>query len=525
MLFLLLPWIDSHSAHPGRDGIALWIFVLVGSAFILVPTLLGAVWLVRARIIADETGVRWRSLGRERSAPWDAVADYYERLAPKKSSPVPIVIETSAGRLKCDSAWSNCNALQDLVLREATKARTKGWGVFGMRPDNDWPRVFNYEPQKNKRAIVAMAIAVVILLILLVLADRPSLRDYGSAAFSWDLAGVGLLALPMIAYISTLYFAGIRQYQAVLLRASQRIIVDLDGMTLQDHDREIRLNWSEITDYRLAGTEQITSLRRYVVTGEYGEIEVLPTLRDVGLLTKIVSQFAVNTEAREWRYRKSDTLGGSASCWSGRCEGVGERIFHYRTRVNRALLGFLGIMAAMPLSSAWLHRRLEMPVRDDASFVATMSVALGGAFLWSIWRYSSAHIQIDVHGITQFTPFGKRFLAWQDVNDFCQSGGDIFVFYNVIGTDGRRVRFWWGIGDCEELKVEIAKHRPALAAAEEKIEQHGQHNANNYASDNREIESEFAAMSHDIAWHSRQAESVPENNANADQGNQRSQRD
>ena len=62
----------------------------------------------------------------------------------------------------------------------------------------------------------------------------------------------------------------------------------------------------------------------------------------------------------------------------------------------------------------------------------------------------------------QYTPFGKKSIAWDDVTRFYMSAGSSQrydeggLYGNVVGRN-THIRFWIGIADAEELKAEIAR--------------------------------------------------------------------
>ena len=79
---------------------------------------------------------------------------------------------------------------------------------------------------------------------------------------------------------------------------------------------------------------------------------------------------------------------------------------------------------------------------------------MGVPTLYGWWRYFCASVRISSRGIAQFTPFGRRFIPWTDVREYCQPDDSSIV--SVVAA-GARIRFWAGIADIEELKDEIAR--------------------------------------------------------------------
>lgn len=111
---------------PGSRGLA--VTLAVCSAIGLLGMLPAIVWARRGAIIADEAGLRWRSLGAWKCVGWGEV-DYHGRQSRQNASKtiVAAVIETTAGRIRFDSQWTNCEPLQEAVERRAT-GRGRGNG-------------------------------------------------------------------------------------------------------------------------------------------------------------------------------------------------------------------------------------------------------------------------------------------------------------------------------------------------------------------------------------------------------------
>jgi hypothetical protein len=76
--------------------------------------------------------------------------------------------------------------------------------------------------------------------------------------------------------------------------------------------------------------------------------------------------------------------------------------------------------------------------------------------LWIGWRYRAAAIRTDSMGITQYSLFGKRFIAWGDIQDYYLSGEDTFTFGNLIGSQSR-IRFWIQVAGRDKLLLEIIR--------------------------------------------------------------------
>lgn len=120
------------------------------------------------------------------------------------------------------------------------------------------------------------------------------------------------------------------------------------------------------------------------------------------------------------------------------------------------MLWFIGAFAVMPLSIE-LQRALGMTVKADTGFVVTLSSMLVAGTLWAIWRYYAASICTNDDGITQYAPFGKKHMAWADVQEFGVVSGSDNTLLFVQNAQRQRITFWNTIADLPELRDEIKR--------------------------------------------------------------------
>ncbi|HTE17848.1 MAG TPA: hypothetical protein VK689_05645, partial [Armatimonadota bacterium] len=118
---------------------------VAGGFFIAAMVL--AWWQVRARIVADQEGLRWRGLGGWRAARWNDVTDFYDRLLPEGKKVARV--ETAAGTL---SLPAQVPELRACIVQYAMRARSRGWGILGTRSEDAWPRTFHYNTRDNRTA-------------------------------------------------------------------------------------------------------------------------------------------------------------------------------------------------------------------------------------------------------------------------------------------------------------------------------------------------------------------------------------
>jgi len=98
----------------------------------------------------------------------------------------------------------------------------------------------------------------------------------------------------------------------------------------------------------------------------------------------------------------------------------------------------------------------EVSLDPPDGSTSRVTFGMGVLTLWAWWRNFHASVRISRRGIAQFTPFGRRFIPWTEVREYYQAGGDMMTFW-VVASARRRIRFWAGIADLDELKAEIAQ--------------------------------------------------------------------
>ena len=429
----------------------LWCMTGLAFASFGVPAVLFAIWIVRGYVIADNAGLRCRGLGGWRTTPWDGISDYCEKVPSAKSHSRWYVVEVQCGKLTLrGDYWSKADVMCAVIAQRSTAARAKKWAVLGTRPELDWPRTFDYDNAENRSTKVFIRVTALFFAGLAVWLVTQSCRNF-SLGLGWGLASVGLALLLGMALLLFVSFP-LLMVQDTERRRTQSIMVSHEGLLYSDGGQRITMLWEEIADYSLKGFGIWQSISQYHIGGRKNAIIFTPAIHESHILKSIISDNAVNVPAKSWYASYDDVLGGKASRWSSGSEGVGERVYHYRSRSLRAMLLFPTVLAFVPLLLVPLASMGLMPKPNwvpDTLFC--------GFALWGWWRYSVAHIQVDASGITQRAIFGHRRLRWEQVEYFYMSGSDgPFTFGNVVGA-GTRIRFWIGIADLEELKAEIAR--------------------------------------------------------------------
>jgi hypothetical protein len=271
----------------------------------------------------------------------------------------------------------------------------------------------------------------------------------------WPLALTAIVGAAVISLslLGTYLIAGAGE-GARRRRAAERIRVDAGSVTFSSRASRLRARWEEVrAAFVDANTRGIGS--RFVVVTERGTFDFAPAIRDAALLREIIARRATRVD-QPWRViRDLETLGGDRARWSGGCPGVGQRVFHYRTRTNRALLWLLTCLAGCPFLVFGLYRA-GLASTEEPRLLLILGVPLLILTSWTIWRYFAASIRVDHCGITQYTALGRRRLTWSEIEGFAAVGEDTFTFAQVSGGR-RRLRFWLGLAEPDALKSEIAR--------------------------------------------------------------------
>lgn len=431
------------------DVVVMWVLGgMIAALFLVMPGVL-AWWLLRGEIVADGETLCWRNFGRRRCARWEQVRDFYD-CPTDNARNKRAHIETEVGRfVLLGKTWKNSAELRKAIEERATKAAVHHWAFKGAREEDPWPRQFDYATIDNKST------GWILVLCPLALVGVSALNGYEKGrqgtninwAVDWPLAaasiGVYMVMLAAIASPAYLLWAATRQ------RRDQKIIATRSE--LQQHEGNITrvLQWSEITSYYSLHEGFLRFAPRFVVEGRREQISFIPTIKERAVLQEIIRQYALNADVSEWAAREDDeVLVSPATRWSGGALGVGNRIYPYHTRTNRALLwlptAIFVIFTFVPILTA------NRSILDNI----IPSVLAGAAASWGWWRFYRAAVEVGETFITHRGAFGERTMDWSAVRKYSLVGGDVMQFIE-LKSDTQRLLFWYGVADLEELKIEI----------------------------------------------------------------------
>ena len=186
------------------------------------------------------------------------------------------------------------------------------------------------------------------------------------------------------------------------------------------------------------GRREIAPIHSVVTT--QGTFGFLASISEFKIICLALATHARSLSEAKWRSEETDVLGGTASLWTSHCEGVGKRIYHYRTRTNRSLLSLALFFSVMPTLSILIQQWSGFAAKSSIFSACGFALVLGLPVLLGIWRYSTAKIETDSEGITQWALGGARHLAWDEVEDYYQSGNRIQIDISIWLEDGLLLR-------------------------------------------------------------------------------------
>lgn len=450
----VMSWFGAHApTKTGPPSAADVVFVQSCAAALLATGTALAVWLIRARIVADINDLRWQRFGGWKSARWEEVQDFYDRLPSQgRQTGVSSVIKTTKGNVRFSREWANADALREQVARRATQAAAKEWGIFGSRPCDLWPRVFDYNAWSNRWAARIFSLLLIVFVVyMLATPVQRTISQFGSAGWNVTLVMLGVFILYIFSK-GTLFLLVIERYRDAGRRRAERITANMQGIVFEDGERRLAAAWTEVTGYGVTSGRNALMFR-YAVETQQGDFDFLGEIKGALLLMAIIRRYVTCASDKEWHLRGDfRNLGGETARWSGRRVGVGARVYHYRTRSYRALLWFPAALCAAWSFLCWATWQGLLPGAQALGPLSAAAVC-GLVFLSGWYAYRTCRVETDADGLTQITPLGRRRLAWGQIEDYWLTGEGNGV---VIGR-GERLWFGKGIVGYEELKEEIAR--------------------------------------------------------------------
>ncbi len=427
----------------------------LGGPFVLL-SLATILYLTRTQIIADETGLRWRTVGRWHTAAWAEVTDYFveEWLESSGSTTHRTVrqrcVQTSNGTPNLTlTGFKSEGQMRDFIAAHATGVAAPGWRAVCHYYRN-LPLTGHYDTAVNRNTLPwldqlhGIGIGAVVLYFGWSWLTTHTLPGWGWLLTPTGLFVVGKQTLPLLLRPT---------YRETQRQLGWKVIATRDGLVFTDLSSETRIFWNDITDFYAEGIHS-------VVVTPTREFDFLATLTHYEQFKTLIPALALGGTQTAWR---TGTVRRRRVRLASGEEAV-QNCYHYRNWENcgrmwgiTLALAFAGLVAAGPALLDWENGRVPNTPELVLTGLCALVVA---AQVWLWGQYWTGGIGVDADGLTQYGwPKAKR-LPWSEVEAYAVRGGTERSWQCVQGHYGR-LYFWAGLGDGERLSEEIAAHLPA----------------------------------------------------------------
>ncbi|MGC4046827.1 MAG: hypothetical protein QM758_23785 [Armatimonas sp.] len=402
---------------PWEQRLLLW----VGIAFVFLTPV---IWIWRERITVSNTGLRWRRLGREQQASWDDVEDFYFYVTTQHAR-ISTVRLRDGRTLQFDSSYSDGHRLRRLIAERATMAQAKGWLVRGKAGVPVGKVVFRYT-EKRRRVGYWIQMGPALLFLSMGLA-LPLIPNKDGSHASWPLALVGIV--PALAF----GIMGGRAIREMVRRKDESYEASESGFVFSEGKGSSHfVPWNEVRALRrISGA--LTQWRMETNDDTYVFLDSLENASTLlGLVRHHGAFIELNTNEPQ---SKRDALVPTEKT-------EGKRVFHYRTRTNRHLLGVSLIMAALPLGAigCLIYLQSSFSGELDRLPIPHMLVLTGlllAGWAWGFRCYKCTQIVLDAETLTQVGLRGSKRVALSDIRRLGYSTG-----FFIETADGRRPICW-----------------------------------------------------------------------------------
>lgn len=416
----------------------LFIFWLVAACFLL-PSVWLLLFLSRAKVRADSSGLTWRILKDQRHVTWPEVLDFYD----EPNRPTRGVIVTTRGKINLDKPhWNNLSELRDFVEEHAQNARTRKWQFLGARREDEWPRVFKYNPRQPLFAalgVAAVALFVTIVMLVGLINGWQVLRDiYSQVGLELSLVAVcGVLIVCSLYPLMAIAF--LKTWRDTVRRKPESIEVSIEKIIFRNANTRIEAAWEEVLEVRptRANSLHLASDHDRIVVTKHGAFEI-GAIENSMELAAILRNFAPDAFVPKRPKTKTE----------------GRRIFNCHTRASRIYFWGLLIFAVVCvlLARQMPHLGYEPGSSQDQGKVAWILAAAALVVYGFSWLLLRTHaIEFDDEMILQRTLFGTRQLRWTEIETLSLNWMEL----PQIKGGNQRLQFWPGINNVRELQMEI----------------------------------------------------------------------
>lgn len=433
----------------------------------------------RRRVIADENGVRWRSLLQGwRTARWNEITDYYENyvfdLIGNNAHQTPVICIGKHSFALTSFHPEEVARLKAQIQVRAISAKTKEWGRLGTRRIDPFPRTFRYwDP--GQRLVRTIAIGLNLLFGVGVVGGAVAIVHTTTAIIGRQETIPVTIAIAVVGIV-ILYipFRVLESYWEAYRRRGESLTVTPETLCYENTATSERFEvpWSGVADYFYQDQSGGFRLKGFTIVLRGVDEKLItwtPLLRESQLFLAIVQNYApkpvnAQNEMDSWRNKspKESTGGSDPSTWQSGAVGMGGRVFRNQSTGYRSMLfAYVGMVLfgiAVGNFIDW-----QSPGEGRARGITELMLAIALGVCWAWICYFRTRIETNDMGITHFTPFTKKHLYWYAVADYTDSRskssttGEPII---ITGRDGKRMFFWSTLNGYEELRDEIERLAP-----------------------------------------------------------------
>jgi hypothetical protein len=415
--------------------------------------------LIASYAKADAPGITWRVWGRTHRTRWHEVQGYY--LLPTTANRIEQgSVETNTGQFQITQVWKNASSFKSYVQTHATNAPMKQWLLRGTDPNDPRPITFNYSMRMQW---IMLWLMVCCILCILGIGEYPAITHFSvtvkslGARWAWGSIAMGLV---MPATLIGFVYAIWPQLRDVRNHSQESVTTSVDGITLTTPETTIHLEWQRISGLFIGDDAKGEFL--YTVESGGDTISFSQLIGNFALLKRIVEHWTGLT----WdeRGENSDVFRVKQSNWVVQGSNINSKLYHYQNRPNRAFLWIAWAIPILPVISTYLTHWIDPLAKTH---LATGFIcAFGLIALWLTWRYKAAAIVTDDRGITEFSAFGRRFIAWEDVASYRN-----MEYFAMVKGKKTTLWFWQTISSTGALKEDIQKRAINSSNKEWKVAQ------------------------------------------------------
>ena len=405
-----------------------------------------ALEIARGEIRADAAGLHWRrGFATWKSATWEQISDFY--LGGMGPHPTTKTIETPAGQLELDRAYSNIEIVAELVENRAVNAPARAWEMRGFRRGETWSSSLSLWSKTQQWFAPVLSFALIGCPVALMLMPDSTPRRTApiSMGLGWNIA---LIALALLFFVPV-GFAMIlslllmwRERTFAWLHRHETLQLSASGLIYRDGQTRIEASWEQVRAVeRLPRARLGTSYRVTTDAGNFTLWSLSNSSMWRGFRAPCQSYAPAALEqliTDETRELLDDELVAPSEAKAP--------IFTFRTRGNRLIL----VCVSCVLVFAPLFYLIGGYSRfdPDAPFAPNWPLFCGAYFivvviLGALWTwFRRARIIADDEGLELRSPLrrARRFL-WTEIEAM---GHD--VWGDWLRAGGRKIYFVFNLG-------------------------------------------------------------------------------